>query len=126
MFLNQKILNKLMKAACKGGLTVARKEDWIYLAGRGWKAKIKESYMPNKTKGDLITLIGELPKNGECYVAGTKEITKDEKFSWPSYEGGDREELYVTQIILKELNGMLRVLQYEDGRITTKLTCGYC
>ena len=88
MFLNQKILNKLMKAACKGGLTVARKEDWIYLAGRGWKAKIKESYMPNKTKGDLITLIGELPKNGECYVAGTKEITKDEKFSWPSYEGG--------------------------------------
>lgn len=97
MFLNQKILSKLMKEACKGGLTVARKEDWIHLAGRGWKTTIKESHMPNKTK----------------------EIEEEEGFCWSQVEG-EMEELHVTSVILDGLlSRMQRVLQFEDGKIVT-------
>lgn len=97
MFLNQKILSKLMKEACKGGLTVGREEDWIHLAGRGWKTIIKESNMPNKTKGDIVALLGKLPTSGECYRVTTKEIEEEEGL----------------------LSGMQRVLQFEDGKIVT-------
>lgn len=97
MFLNQKILSKLMKEACKGGLTVGREEDWIHLAGRGWKNIIKESNMPNKTKGDIVALLGKLPTSGECYRVTTKEIEEEEGL----------------------LSGMQRVLQFEDGKIVT-------
>lgn len=116
MFLNQKILSKLMKEACKGGLTVARKEDWIHLAGRGWKTTIKESHMPNKTKGDIVALLGKLPTSGECYTVTTKE---KEEFCWPQVEG-EMEKLHVTRVILDGLlSEMQRVLQFEDGKIVT-------
>lgn len=118
MFLNQKILSKLMKEACKGGLTVARKEDWIHLAGRGWKTTIKESHMPNKTKGDIVALLGKLPTSGECYTVTTKEI-EEEEFCWPQVEG-EMEKLHVTRVILDGLlSEMQRVLQFEDGKIVT-------
>ena len=119
MFLNQKILSKLMKEACKGGLTVGREEDWIHLAGRGWKTIIKESYMPNKTKGDIVALLGKLPTSGECYTVTTKEIEEEEGFCWPQVEG-ETEKLHVTSVILDGLlSEMQRVLQFEDGKIVT-------
>lgn len=66
MFLNETILNRLMKQAYKSGLAVARtEEDWIYISGNYWEVNIKKDFIPKKTMGNLISLIGELPGKGE-------------------------------------------------------------
>lgn len=77
MFLRTNVLNNLMKQAYKSGLIVARSEDakgneWIYLAGRYWATSIMREFIPKKTMGDIITLIGEFPEKGERFRA-TKE-----------------------------------------------------
>lgn len=81
MFLNEKILNKLMKDAYKtNGLVLAQNsDDWIYIAGRFWEAEIKREYIPKQTLANIIALTGELPgpverfrsdKNGNQYETG--------------------------------------------------------
>lgn len=66
MFLSPSILKKLMKEAYKRGLIVARtKEDWIYIAGSYWEMNVKKEFIPKKTMGDIIALIGGLPEEGE-------------------------------------------------------------
>ena len=77
MFLSTSVLNNLMKKAYKTGLVVARTQDaqgndWLYLAGSYWEVSVNKDFIPKKTLGDIITLIGELPKPGERFKA-TKE-----------------------------------------------------
>jgi hypothetical protein len=63
MFLNEKVLNNLMKQAYKtDGLVVAQNEDnWVYIAGRFWEVEIKREYIPKQTLANIIALAGELP-----------------------------------------------------------------
>lgn len=81
MFLNEKTLNKLMKDAYKtNGLFIAQNvANWIYIAGRFWKAEIMKEYIPKQTLANIIALTGELPgpdesfrsdKNGNQYEVG--------------------------------------------------------
>lgn len=73
MFLRPSILNGLMKKAYKSGLTMARTEDdWLYIAGAHWEISVKKEFIPKRTLGDIIALIGELPSPGERFKA-TKE-----------------------------------------------------
>lgn len=77
MFLSTSVLNNLMKKAYKTGLVVARTQDaqgndWLYLAGSYWEVSVNKDFIPKKTLGDIITLIGELPRPGERFKA-TKE-----------------------------------------------------
>ena len=73
MFLSPSTLNRMMKQAYKSGLTVARtEEDWLHIAGNYWEADIKKEFIPKRTLGDLIALVGELPQPGERFKA-TKE-----------------------------------------------------
>lgn len=69
MFLNEKVLNNLMKQAYKtDGLVVAQTEDgWVYLTGRFWEAEIKREYIPKQTLANIIALAGELPEPGERF-----------------------------------------------------------
>lgn len=67
MFLSTSVLNNLMKKAYKTGLVVARTQDaqgndWLYLAGSYWEVSVNKDFIPKKTMGDIITLIGELPR----------------------------------------------------------------
>lgn len=67
MFLSTSVLNNLMKKAYKTGLVVARTQDaqendWLYLAGSYWEVSVNKDFIPKKTLGDIITLIGELPR----------------------------------------------------------------
>ena len=71
MFLKTNLLNRLMKQAyAGGGLVVARRGDWIYLSGSYWEVEAEKKYISKKTMGDLISLIGELPEDGERFRAG--------------------------------------------------------
>lgn len=69
MFLNEKVLNNLMKQAYKtDGLVVAQNEDnWVYIAGRFWEVEIKREYIPKQTLANIIALAGELPEPRERF-----------------------------------------------------------
>ena len=70
MFINEKVLNKLMKEAYKTGLVVAAREDgWLYIAGRYWEVEMKRRLIPKEILGNIISLIGELPDSGERFLA---------------------------------------------------------
>lgn len=118
MFLRPSTLNGLMKKAYKSGLTVARTEDnWIYIAGSYWEASIRKEFIPKRTMGDIIALIGELPAQGERFTA-TKEGNQIELEmplqvkEDPFYEGNT---LTITDVILAGTSGTIqRLLQDED------------
>lgn len=75
MFLKPNIMKKLMKNAYKGnGLKVATIADngggiWICIGGMTWSAEVRFDMMSKQFKGDLISLIGELPNIGESFTA---------------------------------------------------------
>lgn len=120
MFLAPNVLNNLMKKAYKTGLVVARTEDtqgndWIYLAGQYWEVSINRDFIPKKTMGDLITLIGELPGKGERFKA-TKEGNQIE-MELPMQvkeDGFGTDTLTITDVILIGTSGTVqRLLQDE-------------
>lgn len=117
MFLKQSTLNGLMKQAYKSGLTVARtEEDWLYIAGSYWEVSVKKDFVPKKTMGDLIALIGELPLAGERFRA-TKEGNQMEtglRFQIEDEQFG-QDTLTVTDVCLIGTAGTVqRLLQDED------------
>lgn len=120
MFLSPSVLNNLMKQAYKTGLVVARTEDaqgndWIYLAGSYWEVSINRDFIPKKTMGDLITLIGELPRPGERFKA-TKEGNQIEieMTMEVNDEGFGTDTLTITDVILIGTSGTVqRLLQDE-------------
>lgn len=106
--------------AYKTGLVVARTEDtqgndWIYLAGQYWEVSINRDFIPKKTMGDLITLIGELPEKGERFKA-TKEGNQIE-MEMPmqvNEDGFGTFTLTITDVILIGTSGTVqRLLQDE-------------
>lgn len=125
MIFSTSVLNSLMKKAYKTGLTIARTKDeheneWIYLAGQYWEVSINRDFIPKKTMGDIITLVGELPKVGERFRA-TKEGNQIE-IEMPmkiNEEGFGEETLTITNVILIGTQGTeQRLLQDElTGKI---------
>ena len=93
MFINEKVLNKLMKEAYKTGLVVAAREDgWLYIAGRYWEVEMKRRLIPKEILGNIISLIGELPDPGERYLATSEgnqlEIGKPMGITIEAYREG--------------------------------------
>ncbi|MBQ0113856.1 MAG: hypothetical protein KBT03_12060 [Bacteroidales bacterium] len=112
MFLNPNVLKKLMKAAYKEGMIVARDEDRIYLAGSYWEAEIKKDFIPKETMGDIISLVGELPEDGKRFRA-SKEGNQYE-VGMPIYIHADPEEteLEISDLLLVGCGGVIqRLLQ---------------
>lgn len=114
-----------MKKTYKTGLVVSRTQDtagndWLYLAGSYWEASINKDFVPKKTLGDIITLIGELPEPGERFKA-TKEGNQIE-VEMPmeiNEDGFGTDTLTITDVILIGTQGTVqRLLQDElTGRI---------
>lgn len=120
MFLSTSVLNNLMKKAYKTGLVVARTQDaqgndWLYLAGSYWEVSVNKDFIPKKTLGDIITLIGELPRPGERFKA-TKEGNQIE-IEMPmaiNEDGFGTDTLTITDVILIGTQGTAqRLLQDE-------------
>ena len=120
MFLSPSVLNSLMKKAYKEGLVVARTEDakgndWLYLAGSYWEVSINRDFIPKKTMGDLITLIGELPRPGERFKATKEEKQIEIEMTMEvNDEGFGTDTLTITDVILIGTSGTVqRLLQDE-------------
>lgn len=122
MFLQKRILKRLMTEAYKYRLIVAMSEDdWLYLAGSYWEVNIKKEYIPKETMGDIIALIGELPEPGERFSA-TKEGNQmefDETRQIDVAPFKRNEPLAITNVFLAGNGGtLLRLLQdAETGQV---------
>ena len=100
MFLNTKIVNKLIKEAFKTGLVVAATEESIHLGGTYWMIDIKRDFLPKEIMAKIIELTGWIPETGERVIAN--------KDGW-QYEVGaleiekefDGKRLEVTNVSIK-------------------------
>ena len=122
MFLSPSVLNSLMKKAYKEGLVVARTEDakgndWLYLAGSYWEISVRKEFVPKKTMGDIISLVGELPEKGQRFKA-TKEGNQFEmelSLGVNDSEFNMKDTLTIKDVILIGTSGTTqRMLQDED------------
>lgn len=80
MFLNITGLKKYLKAAYKGsGLIVGNldREMVIMNAAGTWGIQIDTIFVPNKLKGALAELIGDLPEEGEIYTYRPEDTQKE-------------------------------------------------
>lgn len=68
MFLNPKILKKLLKEAYKHRtLYLACKAESLYIAAGYWEMEFLKEYIPKETLGDIVALSGMLPEDGQRY-----------------------------------------------------------
>lgn len=66
MFLNPKILKKLLKEAYKHRtLYLACKAESLYIAAGYWEMEFLKEYIPKETLGDIVALSGMLPEDGQ-------------------------------------------------------------
>lgn len=70
MFLSTPNCKKAFKTAFNGfGLIVARKDDYLYIAGSAWEIQLDYEHIPNKIKAAIIELCGYIPEAGSAFRA---------------------------------------------------------
>lgn len=71
MFVNPKILKRLMKEAFKANsLIIGRKEDNMFIQGQYWQFLCDRKFVNKTIYAEIIELAGEIPDEGECFCAG--------------------------------------------------------
>ena len=69
MFIRLADVRRLLKTAYKGvGLRIGRDTEGIFLTGRKWYMYIFSDNLPKEVLGEIISLIGVLPVNGEQWL----------------------------------------------------------
>ena len=118
MFVNPKILKKLMKEAFKANfLIIGRNEDNMYIQGQYWKLICKRNFVPKTIYAEIIELAGEIPEEGECFCAG-KEGNQMQINSMTIDFPANARVAEVTDFILEAKSGTLqRLLQLASGKI---------
>ena len=70
MFVNPKILKKLMKEAFKSKCLIVGCREGLYLQGVYWKFHCDKKFVPKTIWAEIIELTGEIPEEGDCFCAG--------------------------------------------------------
>lgn len=116
MFLARSGLKRLMRNAYKGGgLRVRRDHAGLHISGAYWTVYFIWGEWPKETMGDLISLVGVLPEQGEQYLA-TKDGNQMEIWdntidnAMEIAEDGKR-YLEVSPVILNEGGRYYRMMQ---------------
>lgn len=132
MFIDENILCRMMKEAYKGiGLRVARSTDRLYMSGGHWRWDCIMEFIPNKVKGKIVELCGELPGVHECFDAtkgGNQMVTPIETEVPESIYGEDGNTmniLTVTDVIITVEARMQRVMDDEVEGILYLLNNDY-
>lgn len=118
MFVNPKILKRLMKEAFKANyLIIGRNEDKMYIQGHYWRLLCDRKFVPKTIYAEIIELAGEIPDEGECFCAG-KEGNQMQINPMTIDFPGDAKEVAVTDLVLLHKKGAAqRLLQFYSGRI---------
>lgn len=87
MFINQKILKRLMQRAYKGnGLYMANYDGYMYLSdpfAGTWAAKMAVGCVPKEILAMMVACAGRIPENGEGW---TSDVEKDQIEAFLRYE----------------------------------------
>ena len=124
MFIKAAVFKRLIKDAWKqSNLVVGMYHDLLNIKGNGWQMAIDPEKLPNKLKGQLVELTGELALSGEAYKFGPggAQATFEETIQWLDFssypEAG--KEWYATHMVTISTDGEALWLQdYEDDHIT--------
>lgn len=69
MFLDEKVVKKLMKEAYKTvGLRLGKSEDSMYIGGSYWEIEAKQKFLHKNVIAAIYELVGFLPEDGEWFV----------------------------------------------------------
>lgn len=121
MFINEKILKRLMLKAYKGnGLYMSRSEGWYTLQGGYWNARIAVGCMPKELLAAMVECAGVIPMEGESWTADKEKNQLDLGIDfWQEIES-DGTELSITPVAIVSEGGTLyRVLQFPGGTVMT-------
>lgn len=84
MFLHMPTLKKLMKSAFNhGNLTVGMTDEGLFVEGGSFVAWFDWNFIPNKVKGAIMELTGELPTENHTFKAGKEG--NQYKLPWNAY-----------------------------------------
>lgn len=118
MFINEKILKRLMLRSFKGnGLYMANYDGYYYLSDAFswvWEARIAVGCVPRAILGVMVECAGDLPREGEGWTSD-KEKNQTEAFKkWgmPEPENGKYPLVRETPVLIMSMGGTpYRVLQ---------------
>lgn len=117
MFVNPKILKRLMKEAFKANsLIIGRKEDNMFIQGQYWQFLCDRKFVNKTIYAEIIELAGEIPDEGECFCAG-KGGNQMQVHSMEIPFPADAKEVAVTDFVLLHKTGVAqRILQFQSGK----------
>ena len=122
MFINEKILKRLILKAYKGnGLYMSRSEGWYTLQGGYWSARIAVGCMPKELLAAMVECAGAIPAEGESWTADKEKNQLDLGVDfWQEIEG-DGTELSITPLMIVSggETALYRVLQFPGGTVMT-------
>lgn len=122
MFLNVTALKKILTNSYKStGLTVGRTETDLIVCNTYMGFQVDNDFVPNKLKGILAELIGDLPEEGEFYTyskEGKQAEMEFDRFNfykrWKDAKGF---AVKTPIMIAGEGNGDYRLMQTSTGNI---------
>ena len=123
MFIDEKILKRLMMKAYKGnGLYMARYDGWYHLAAAfsaSWEARIAVGCVPKTILGTMVECAGEIPGEGEGWTADKEknQIEAFDKWSIPKLEDLTQTAAH-TPVCVCSRGGMIyRVMQLPNDSV---------
>lgn len=117
-------MKKLMERSLKGGGLHVRNDGKGYsICGAAWAVYFFKGEMPKETLGDLISLVGELPGDGEAYTAdkggNQVEIYDGNALTAMDAATGCEELMEKTPVMIESYPHTLRAFQnVKTGRVT--------
>lgn len=120
MFINEKILIRLMRQAQKGtGVYIGCWDGWYTIGGSYWKARIGAGCLPRTVAAAMVELSGDIPREGEAWTADKSKNQIEAFDTWEAVDPGGA-EMYIRPMWLATPGGTpMRVLQREDNRTFT-------
>ncbi len=121
MFLKEAAVKKLIKQAYKKSILFVANlaSDYVIYSG-DWIIKVDKRTLPNKVKGAIIELTGELPEQGERKQYGPEseyEPDVDSDEYWEKHLAVDKAvyDYTVTNMLYERHGEMERIIQSRNG-----------
>lgn len=119
MFINEKILTRLMKNAYKrNGVYMGREEGWYYLKGGYWDAKIAVGCMPRPILALMFEMCGAIPEEGEGWTSDHEKDQYELFLRGISVPEDRRVPMYLRRVALISRGGTaMQVLQLDNDEV---------
>lgn len=127
MFLDRSGFKRLLKEAYKGNiLCISKKNQKVLIHSGHWMLVVDMSVIPNKTKADIIELIGEWPEDNKPIKAGPDNIQYelDETYSklWELANKlemeGDAVKVRETKVLIEDYYNLIQIMKTDDAKST--------